>query len=172
MAARDQMLTREFLQRVREVALADLGDDFGPPTSRILFSSLQFHFGEPRRHYEVWPVRKTGRIEIGLHLEGPREWSRPLAAQLAAHADELRSVLGSGYELEDWTASWSRLHLTVPLDPLTDAVAEDLAARLAHLVRAVEPVIRALPLAAAPSSESRVRPRWRGARSGPRGRRR
>ncbi|MEE9278451.1 MAG: hypothetical protein V3V06_08575, partial [Dehalococcoidia bacterium] len=124
MAAPRRITTRDFLQHVRDLTLARLGRTFGPPQARIVFSSLQIHFGLSHLHYEVWPVRKTGRIEIGLHLEGPQEWSRALAARLAAHADDLRAALGPEYELEDWTASWCRLHRTLPLQGLSQPVAE------------------------------------------------
>lgn len=149
-----RLTTREFLRRVQEETVPRLDRTLGSPTGRIVFSSLQLHFGEARLHYEVWPVRKTGRIEIGLHIEGDQAWSREVAAQLAARADALRHGLGPDYELEDWTASWSRLHTTVPLETLTDPVAADIAARLVDLVGAVQPLLRSLDLRPAPPTDS------------------
>ena len=111
---------REFLHEVEERTVRQLDPGLGTPTSRGGFMSLQIHFGEPRLHYEVWPVRKTGRIEVGLHIEGPHDWSREVAAQIACEADDLRAALGPEWELEDWTESWSRLHTTFPLALLTE----------------------------------------------------
>lgn len=109
MVARQALTTRDFLHEVQQATLDAIDPSLGSPTAKRVFSSLQIHFGEPRLHYEVWPVRKTGRIEIGLHIEGPQEWSRQVAAQIAGLADDLRAALGPDYELEDWTASWCRL---------------------------------------------------------------
>lgn len=154
--------TRPFLEDVRDGALAALPASLGTPHSRVVFTSLQLHFGDPRLHYEVWPVRKTGRLELGLHLEGPQEWSRALAMRLAAHADELRAALGPAYELEDWTASWCRLHRTLPLRRLDAALAAEAGESLAALIVAAEPLIRRLgPAPASADAAGRRRGRRR-----------
>ena len=147
-----RLATRPFLDDVRDRALAALPESLGVPQSRVVFTSLQVHFGDPRLHYEVWPVRKTGRIELGLHLEGPQEWSRAVAMRLAAHADELRAALGPSYELEDWTASWCRLHRTLPLRRLDATLAAEVGASLAALIVATEPLLRHLGPGPAPAS--------------------
>ncbi len=161
MASPPRLRTREFLQRVQERTLSALADQFDTPVSRIVFTSLQLHFGEPHLHYEIWPVRKTGQLEIGLHLEGPQDWSRATAAQLSAHADELRSALGSAYELEDWTASWCRLHRTVPLPKLTEASVADVSDHRLHLIRSVQPLLRDLDLQSPPAANGADRRRFR-----------
>ena len=145
---------REFLHDVREQTLERLPTSLGATESRVVFSSLQLHFGEPRLHYEVWPVRKTGRVEIGLHIEGPEEWSRTVAAALGARADELRAALDDGYELEDWTASWCRLHRTLPLTRLDEAMVGAVSAALVELVQATRPIITQLDLPAAPATQA------------------
>ncbi len=137
---------RDFLQDVRDGVVPQLDPGLGEPTAKRVFSSLQISFGEPRLHYEVWPVRKTGRIEVGLHIEGPHDWSRAVAAQLADQADVLRAALGADFELEDWTASWCRLHTTLPLPRLTESLAVDVAATTIRLIQAAEPVVRSLDL--------------------------
>jgi hypothetical protein len=125
------MRPHEFLNAVRERAVARLPEELRGWRARVQYAALQAHYGNPRLHYEVWLVRKTGRIEIGLHIEAERETSRAWAAFLAAHADDLRASIGPGVELEDWTASWSRLHETVPLGPLSEDLSDEVAARLA-----------------------------------------
>ena len=161
MAATPRIKIRDFLGRVRDETVTALADRHGPPQARIVFSSLQLHFTDPHLHYEVWPVRKTGLIEIGLHLEGPQEWSRDLAAQLAARADDLRCALGPAYELEDWTASWCRLHRTLPLRTLTEPLVEEVAAALAQLIDGVEPVLRDVAPPLAPVSTNGTGRRFR-----------
>jgi hypothetical protein len=159
------MRPHEFLHAVRDRAAARLPDDLRRWTARVLYATLQAHYGNPRLHYEVWLVRKTGRIEIGLHIEADHETSRAWAMRLARHADDLRAALGPEVELEDWTASWCRLHETLPLDPLTDALCDEVAARLAALVQATQPLLaqiaaptRRLP-ARATAPDSRGTPR-------------
>ena len=144
--------THAFLEEVRERVLPELPKSLGTPRCRVVFTSLQVHFGEPRLHYEVWPVRKTGRMELGLHVEGPREWSRAVAAGLAAGADDLRAALSARYELEDWTASWCRLHRTLPLTRLDSALALQVSAELVQLIAATEPVLRRLAPGPAPAT--------------------
>ncbi len=168
MATPPRLRTRDFLERVEERTLSALAGQFDKPVSRVVFTSLQVHFGEPHLHYEVWPVRKTGQLEIGLHVEGPQEWSRETAARLSTRADDLRSALGSAYELEDWTASWCRLHRTVPLPKLTDDAVDDVAAHLLHLIRAVQPILSDLDLQPPPTGAGN----GAGRRSFRRGRRR
>jgi hypothetical protein len=135
------MRPHEFLHAVRDRAAAHLPDDLRGWKARVLYATLQAHYGNPRLHYEVWLVRKTGRIEIGLHLEADHETSRTWAMRLARHADELRAALGPAVELEDWTASWCRLHETLPLDPLTEVLCDEVAVRLAALVQATQPLL-------------------------------
>ena len=135
------MRPHEFLNAVRERAVARLPEELRGWRARVQYAALQAHYGNPRLHYEVWLVRKTGRIEIGLHIEAERETSRAWAAFLAAHADDLRAAIGPGVELEDWTASWSRLHETVPLGPLSEDLSDEVAARLAAIVAATQPLL-------------------------------
>lgn len=135
------MRPQEFLHAVRERAAARLPTEMRNWHARVAYGSLQLHYGNPSIHYEVWLVRKTGRVEIGLHFEAERETSRAWAVQLASHADELRAAIGPSVELEDWTASWSRLHETVPLDALDEPLCDDVALRLAEIVRATQPLL-------------------------------
>ena len=172
MATLQRLPVREFLFRVRDQAEAALDGHADRASARVVFSSLQIHFGDPRLHYEVWPVRKTGRIEVGLHIEGPRDWSRAVATRLAARADDIRRALGPAYELEEWTAAWCRLHETVPYDRLTDDLVSEVTARLVTLVNAVQPILGSLSLTdldgiGAPASgpRKRGRRRWRRRRS-------
>ena len=163
------MRPQEFLSAVRERAAAQLPPDLRGWRARIMYASLQAHYGNPRVHYEVWLVRKTGRVEIGLHFEADKESNREWAGYLAEHADTLRAAIGPAVELEEWTASWARLHETLPLGPLDDQLCDAVAGRLATIVAATQPL-----LAEAGANTSRPRsylgPRrdWRKRRSGAR----
>src|SRR5262245_26036672 len=96
---------QEFLHAVQERAAARLPEDLRGWNARVMYGALQAHYGNPRVHYEVWLVRKTGRIEVGLHFEEQKEVSYAWAEYLAGYADALRAAIGPDVELEEWTSS-------------------------------------------------------------------
>jgi hypothetical protein len=159
------MQAQEFLAVVRDGAVEALPEPLRDLRSRIRYGMLQLHYSEPTIHYEVWLVRKTGRIEIGLHFEGERDSNHQQASELAERALELRDVLGTEAEIEEWSPSWTRLHLTVPLRPLDSRLAAEVAERLASLVQITGESVQAtphrLPMGAPGVSAGRGR-HWRG----------
>jgi hypothetical protein len=100
---------------------------------------MDYH--SPKVHYEVWLTRKTGRIEIGLHFEGPREFSYRWAELMAEHAPEIFGRLGPDVELEEWTPSWTRIHQSLPYDPLSEGLADEVARRLAEMITVLQPIV-------------------------------
>ncbi len=140
-----EMRVRDFLLAVREAARPLLEGDLANWRDRQRFALLQFlPYEDGIIHYEVWVQRKTGRMEIGLHFEGPREFSYAWAAALAERAPEVAAAAGPGYELEEWTASWTRLHRTWPLPEMTPQSAAEVARRLVKLMRGTAPLLREL----------------------------
>ena len=70
------MRVAEFMGHLQERVLSLLREELREGIQpRIRFTWFQAHFHSQKVHYEVWLTRKTGRIEIGLHFEGPREFS-------------------------------------------------------------------------------------------------
>ena len=118
-----------------------LPPDLRDARSRIRSVWLQLHYHTPRVHYEVWLARKIERIEIGLHFEGPRDVSYLWAERIAPYMPEIQAALGPAVELEEWTSSWTRLHQTLPYDPLTETLADEVAARLAATITTLQPII-------------------------------
>jgi hypothetical protein len=110
-------------------------------TSRIRSVWLQLHYHTSKVHYEVWLTRKTNRIEIGLHFEGARGFSYRWAELIAPYMPEIKARLGPQVELEEWTASWARVHQSLPYDPLSDALAEQVARRLAETITVLQPMV-------------------------------
>ncbi len=132
----------EFLPLVNDRAVSLLPEDLREGvTSRISSVWLWMHYHSPKVHYEVWLARKTGRIEIGLHFEGPREFSYRWAALMAPYMPEIQARLGPQVELEEWTASWARVHQTVPYDPLSEPLVEEVARLLSQTVTVLEPIV-------------------------------
>jgi hypothetical protein len=136
------MRVGEFLTMVQERALGMLPDYARDGlTSRVSSSWLWVHYHHPKVHFEVWLARKTGRIEIGLHFEGPREFSYRWAEAMAPHMPEIQARLGPQMELEEWTASWARVHQTVPYDPLSEPLADEIAQRFAETIAVLQPIV-------------------------------
>lgn len=142
MAGDISLRIRDFLAIVRDAVLASAPPDGGPPYAwRQRFSYLQFYRRDSRVHFEVWPQKKTGRLEVGLHFEGPREFSYAWAERLAERAGEIMAALGPDVELEEWTPAWTRLHRTVPFEALTPELAEEAAALLRRFMGALQPMV-------------------------------
>jgi hypothetical protein len=139
-----RMRVAEFMDRLQGATLALLPPDLRDScTARVRFVWFQVHFHSPKVHYEVWLTRKTERIEIGLHFEGPQEFSYAWAERFAEHMAEVQAQCGPQLELEEWTASWARLHETIPYDPPTPALADEIASRLARLITVCQPIVEA-----------------------------
>lgn len=138
---------REFLSLVHEGMVTRLGAKLGGLAWRQRFGYLQYYRGDPAIHYEIWVQRKTERLEIGLHFEGPdRERNYEAAALLAERAPEIVAAAGPEYELEEWTAQWTRLHRAFTAPALTPELAAEAAERGAALILAMEPIIDELGL--------------------------
>ena len=168
------MKVADFMALVHDRTLALLPKPLQKCTARTRFVWFQVHFHSPRVHYEVWLTRKTGRIEIGLHFEGPHDFSYRWAELIAPYMPEIQARLGPHVELEEWTASWTRLHQTIPYDPPTEVLADEIAHRLAEMIAVCQPMVEiergnvpaALEAEEAPARRSRGRFGHRRARSG------
>jgi hypothetical protein len=137
-----RMRVAEFMALIEEGTLSALPDELRDScTHRVRFVWFQVHFHSPKVHYEVCLTRKTERIEIGLHFEGPRDFSYRWAELIAPHMAEIQAGLEAPWELEEWTASWARLHTTIPYDPPTPALAAEIADALARLIAVCQPII-------------------------------
>lgn len=132
---------RVFLDLLQESYLARKGAEAGQ-TKRV-WNLLQVHFGNPDIHFEVWPQRKTNRLELGLHFEGEQADSYAWAERLSAYAGIALTELGPAAEMEEWTASWTRLHETWPIGVLDHELAETVAERLALYVETLCPLLEA-----------------------------
>jgi hypothetical protein len=107
-------------------------------------SLVKLYYGESHRiHYEVWVQRRQGQVELGLHLEADPETTAHLLGRLAGRFAAVRRGLGPAAEPEQWTASWTRIHETLPLGPLDPAALRRVALRLARYIRTLQPLVAA-----------------------------
>jgi hypothetical protein len=139
------MRVRDFMELLHDRTLALLPDELRERCeARVRFVWLQVHFHSPKVHFEVWLARKIERIEIGLHFEGPRDFSYRWSELFADHMPEVQAQLGPQWELEEWTSSWARLHETVPYDPPSEVLADEIAHRFARLITVCQPIVERL----------------------------
>ena len=143
MPGRDgSMQTREFLFYAEELAMRSLPPSVPAPEPKVMWTLLQLHYGDPAVHFEVQPHGPRQQVELGLHFEGPVERNDAWAARLAARAPEFMAALGDGWELEEWTSTWRRLHRVFQFERLDAALAEVVAAQLVKALTVLGPVIR------------------------------
>jgi len=157
MVTRERVLkAREFVFFCEELALASLPPELPRPERKVMWTILQLHYGNPAVHFELQPHVGRGVVELGLHMEGPVEWNDAWAALLSGQADELASALGDEWELEEWTASWRRLHRTFRFEKLTSTLAEEVAGELARALTTLHPLVANSALSAVLPPESKA----------------
>jgi hypothetical protein len=132
---------RDFLLQVYDTLPGRLPEPLRDHHWRVRWSLLQVYFEKTTVHYEVWVQRKARRIEIGLHFEGGHDFSYRWAQVMAARMPEVQALLGPQVELEEWTPNWTRIHRTLPYEPLTEPLAEEVAQRLAATIAVLQPML-------------------------------
>jgi len=138
---------REFLALVHDGVADRLGADLGGMQSRQRFGYLQYYRGDPGIHYEIWVQRRTSRLELGLHFEtADRERNYAAAEALSMRQPDVVAAIGPDYELEEWTAQWTRLHRSFRASTLTRELADEAATRVCDLMRGMEPLLNELGL--------------------------
>lgn len=115
------MKARQFLFFAEDHAMARLGASIPRPERKVMWTILQLHYGDETVHYELQPQISRGQVEVGLHFEADLETNEARAMVVARHAAEVLGGLGDGWELEEWTASWRRLHRVFPIETRLDA---------------------------------------------------
>ena len=135
---------RDFLALVDDGVRERLGRAYSSWETRQRFGYVQYWRGEHWCHYECWVQRKTQRLEIGLHFEGDHDRSYAAAAMLADRTPEVIEAVGPEYELEEWTAAWTRLHRAFPAPTLTPELADEAAERMVALMQGMEPLLEVL----------------------------
>jgi hypothetical protein len=98
-------------------------------------------YGNKALHYEIWPRERLGTIEIGLHFEADPLTNARLLAAFAANAKAIRRTLADA-RIEEWDRGWARVWEPLPHRKADEALASELAERMAAYVTALEPILR------------------------------
>ena len=113
-------------------------------THRVRSSQAQWFYDDPRMHFEAWWHANTGRLELGLHLEGPPERNERIAAGLSRQMLMIHARLGGRLDLEPWDKGWVRLYETYPVELFDRERVAATAARLAELIAVLWPMCKEL----------------------------
>jgi hypothetical protein len=101
---------------------------------------LRLDYGHPETHFEAWHHRTIGRLEVGLHFEGPPELNQSALSFFRQRIVEIKEALPRA-ELEPWDHGWGRLYETAPAAELTDRVLGLAAERLATFITVLQPML-------------------------------
>ncbi len=132
---------KEFFAGVRKEVKARLPADLkrfelGRGHSRL----LKIHYSRPDVHFEAWHHTGDGRIEVGLHFEGTRDFNDRAFAFFRSRMVEVKAMLPRA-ELEPWDRGWSRLYETVPAARLDEGAQAATAGLLVGYIEALQPMV-------------------------------
>jgi len=98
-------------------------------------------YGNKALHYEIWRRERLGTIEIGLHFEADPLTNARLLGAFAAHAKAVKRALTEA-RIEEWDRGWARVWEPLPHRKPDQALAVELAKRIAAYVSVLEPILR------------------------------
>lgn len=102
---------------------------------------IQFHYGEPRLHFEVSSARHRAGWELGFHCESrDRNLNRYLLNGFRRHLFEIKDNLGPTIEAEMWDRGWTKIYEVYPAGTLNKQYQAALAARLAEFIVCLHPI--------------------------------
>lgn len=102
---------------------------------------IQFHFGEPRLHYEVGRIPKQKDIEVGFHCEAKdKTLNRYLLTGFRRNLFEIKESLGRDIEAEMWDRGWTKIYGRVEDQPLDEAYQRAVAQRLTDMILVLHPI--------------------------------
>ena len=106
---------------------------------------IQFHFGEPRLHFEVSSAKYNQGWELGFHCEAKdKDLNRYLLNGFRRHLLEIKDVLGPRIEAEMWDKGWTKIYEIYPPEDLTEAYQAEVGARLAEIITCLQPIFVSL----------------------------
>ncbi len=138
------MKPREFLELLPDLVRQQLPPEMADfevmgPTGSL----VKLHYQRPTVHYEVWLRRRQKQVELGLHFEGDRESNHRSLELLSQRSQDIRASLGPGVEVEPWDRGWTRVHETLPWEPLGDDFLVEVSLKISGMIRTLEPLLAA-----------------------------
>jgi hypothetical protein len=102
---------------------------------------VQFHFGEPRLHFEVSKASRRNGWELGFHCEArDKQLNRFLLDGFRRNLFEIKDTLGETMEAEMWDRGWTKIYEVVEERPLTTTYQLKIGQRLAEMIICIHPI--------------------------------
>ncbi|MCB9418948.1 MAG: hypothetical protein H6667_04050 [Ardenticatenaceae bacterium] len=102
---------------------------------------VQFHYGEPRLHYEVVKASYRNGWELGFHCEaGDKHLNRYLLDGFRRHLFEIKDTLGEQVEAEMWDRGWTKIYEVYPDAELTTDYQQKIGHRLVEIITCLHPI--------------------------------
>jgi hypothetical protein len=136
-----QLSSTQFLHTMPDAVLPHLPRALATIQVRQPFRWLiQFHYGEPRLHYEVARAQRHDGWELGFHCEaGDKRLNRYLLDGFRRHLFEIKDTLGESIEAEMWDRGWTKIYEVRPSAPLTPTYQAEIGQRLAQIMTTLHP---------------------------------
>jgi len=133
---------RQFMATMPDVVIPHLPDQLqGIQVRRPWRWLVQFHFGEPRLHYELSRAPRRKGWELGFHCEAKdKNLNRYLLTGFRRHLFEIKETLGDSMEAEMWDKGWTKIYEVVPEAPLTPTYQAEIGQRLAEIIICLHPI--------------------------------
>ena len=102
---------------------------------------IQFHYGEPRLHYEVSRPRNRRDLELGFHCEArDKELNRFLLSGFRRNLFEIKDVLGESLEAEMWDRGWTKIYEVYPEGEINEEYQAAVGSRMAEIIVCLHPI--------------------------------
>ena len=133
---------RDFLKTLPENVLSQLPDPLQGIQVRQPWRWLvQFHYGEPRLHYEISRPQSRKGLELGFHCETrDKDMNRYLLRGFRQNLFEIKDQLGESVEAEMWDKGWTKVYEVLPEAELTAEYQATVGARLAKIIVCLHPI--------------------------------
>ena len=133
--------TAKFLSSLPEIILPSLPPALQGIQVRQPFRWLiQFHYGEPRLHYEVSRAPRRNGWELGFHCEAlDNRLNRFLLDGFRRHLFEIKDTLGESIEAEMWDRGWTKIYEVYPDESLTTSYQRLVGLRLSEIIKCLHP---------------------------------
>lgn len=133
---------KKFIQTMPEHVLAHLPVALQKIQTRQPWQwLLQFHYGEPRLHYEMSRAYRHNGWELGFHCEAnDKHLNMLLLRGFRRHLFEIKDVLGEQMEAEMWDKGWTKIYEVVAERPLTTDYQAELGHRMAQIITHLHPI--------------------------------
>ena len=137
------MKTREFLELLPDLVRQQLPQELSDFQVTRRFTSLtKLYFDHLAVHYEVHVQRTKKEVELGLHFESDPDSNFQYLELMSQRSKDIKESLGADVEIEEWVRGWTRVHETVPLEPLDDDFLVEISIKLSSMMRTLEPILR------------------------------